>query len=910
ESYCNIQNNLFINGPVGGGNAFTGGNTNFHCYVTGNFQDANTDGTFNPSAVTNFSGADVKTTPYNYPELETWDAPDLIENLLPCVGASLPYRDYVDYYMIDEVKTFGTEGALISNEGSLIYGAPNTWTVWKGNTRVDTDKDGMPDDWETANGLDPMVNDAMKIADNGYANIENYINSITADDRDFYLRSPLCVEQFSATTTTMQVKWRDYTYGEQGFIVMGKTADGEYMELARTESDVNVVTLKNLTPGTSYTIKICAFKDDAQSEYSDEVTLKTRPEEVGIVDIDTYVADVTWTKDVANWDKVNTGWLSSDGLYADDRKVLFNTDEEATITLDESVSPATVVFNNTGSIAISGNGKICGETSVNKAGKGTVSITTTNDYTGATVVHDGVLSFNSLKNGGEASAIGASEEFAQNWIFDGGTYQYTGGSTTTNRCAKLLQDGELNISNSSAVIKMNGTFEGDGGLIIDGAGQLNVNTLKFFGYTGATTLEGGTLYFPTAEISGNGIGSSSKLVFAGGKLQTKGENEAYETYSFPVEVREGTTSQFSPHRNCYIKNKMSGNGTLQINIPYVREYIQGNWDEFTGRLIANAASSGNLFLMSGKNIPNAVVVLKNGARACGWDTNGNYTLGGLSGDAGTYLSGSSKATNNFKCSWTIGGANTDETFKRSINNWSCSGKGHVGTTTIIKEGTGIWRLTGSNDYKGTTTVNGGRLVINGTNSGTGLITVNSDATLAGTGSVAGAVSVKSGGEIYAGDTTLVNRNTLTIKGKLTVASGATVTIPVSINGTTTKANRLVLTGGATFSKPTLNLEFENIYTTLDIPEGTEFKIFSPSGTVSGSFGEILPATPGEGKVWDSSDLLTKGILRVIVDPALGINNVSESTNDEEKTFDMSGRTISPARHSLIIKGGKKMFMNK
>jgi hypothetical protein len=120
----------------------------------------------------------------------------------------------------------------------------------------------------------------------------------------------------------------------------------------------------------------------------------------------------------------------------------------------------------------------------------------------------------------------------------------------------------------------------------------------------------------------------------------------------------------------------------------------------------------------------------------------------------------------------------------------------------------------------------------------------------------------------------------------------------------------VLTGGATFSKPTLNLEFENIYTTLDIPEGTEFKIFSPSGTVSGSFGEILPATPGEGKVWDSSDLLTKGILRVIVDPALGINNVSESTNDEEKTFDMSGRTISPARHSLIIKGGKKMFMNK
>jgi hypothetical protein len=59
----------------------------------------------------------------------------------------------------------------------------------------DTDGDGIPDAWETANGLDPNVNDAMKIASNGYASgcnncvhnalssyydldIENYINSL------------------------------------------------------------------------------------------------------------------------------------------------------------------------------------------------------------------------------------------------------------------------------------------------------------------------------------------------------------------------------------------------------------------------------------------------------------------------------------------------------------------------------------------------------------------------------------------------------------------------------------------------------------------------------------------------------------------------------------------------------------
>ena len=32
KSYVNIQSNLFINGPAVGGAAFTGGNSDFHCY--------------------------------------------------------------------------------------------------------------------------------------------------------------------------------------------------------------------------------------------------------------------------------------------------------------------------------------------------------------------------------------------------------------------------------------------------------------------------------------------------------------------------------------------------------------------------------------------------------------------------------------------------------------------------------------------------------------------------------------------------------------------------------------------------------------------------------------------------------------------------------------------------------------
>ena len=45
---------------------------------------------------------------------------------------------------------------------------------------ADTDRDGMPDEWETANGCNPAVDDAATLAPNGYANIENYANSLVA----------------------------------------------------------------------------------------------------------------------------------------------------------------------------------------------------------------------------------------------------------------------------------------------------------------------------------------------------------------------------------------------------------------------------------------------------------------------------------------------------------------------------------------------------------------------------------------------------------------------------------------------------------------------------------------------------------------------------------------------------------
>ncbi len=867
-SYAIAEGNLFVNGPSGGGNAFGGGNSDYHIYAADNWQDKNKDGQLNPYEIpqNEYSGGPTfHAERFDYPEVPLWKSAELIEKNLPIVGASLPYRDYADWYVVNEVLSFGKKGGLISRETSLPFGAPTDWILWGGNKKADADGDGMPDAWESANGTDPAKDDAMTIAANGYANIENYINSITVADREAYLRQPLCVTLDASTQTSLTFSWLNYTEGESGIAV--EVNDGtEFKEVARLAADANSYKLEGLTAETAYTLRLRAFDDNGNySDYSTELTVKTKPVAVDMVDIATYVPDYTWSTGDGTWDYTANCW--GDALYADNSKVLFNTLDDITVTLNETVTPTSVVVSSDASTIISGTGAISGASSVNKDGEGTLVLNTTNNYTGQTVLHGGTIEFNSLANGGVASAIGASSEFAQNWVWDGGVWDYTGSSVATNRQALTYDQTEFNISNK-ATVTMNGHIEGVGGLTLNGNGQMTVNTTNFFQYTGPTILKGSTLYLSTTEISKAGLGKSSKLVLAGGELKTKGETEGYETYSFPIEVVEGTVSSFSPNRNCYIKNKVTGTGTLQYNIPYLREYIEGDWSGFSGRLIANGVNSNGenlLLIQKGKDpFANCVVELKGKAKMAGWDTNGNYKIGGLSGDAGTSLCGSSKNTKGFNCTWTVGDANTDETFRGVIDNLPAGlNSAYSGKVSIVKKGSGDWRLTGNNVYSGTTMVSGGRLVVNGTHSGSGTISVFNNATLAGYGTLNGKVSIGKGGTVMAGDTLALSGHTLKLKGGLTVTDGfISPRVKISASGVAT-STKIAVTGAMAISGATLNLEFESGHE--NITKGTFITIFDMSN-VTGVTGDgivaIEPAVPGEGLEWDTSRLFENGRLYV------------------------------------------------
>jgi len=127
-------------------------------------------------------------TPFPVSPVKTTSAKKAYKNVLKNAGATLPKRDSYDRRIIEEVTTgkcaygdsYGPLTGIIDSQANT-PGWPELKTY---NVKADTDKDGMPDSWEKAEGLNPDdPGDRNAIAPSGYTMLEEYINSITGSSR-------------------------------------------------------------------------------------------------------------------------------------------------------------------------------------------------------------------------------------------------------------------------------------------------------------------------------------------------------------------------------------------------------------------------------------------------------------------------------------------------------------------------------------------------------------------------------------------------------------------------------------------------------------------------------------------------------------------------------------------------------
>lgn len=292
DSWAEISDNYWVAGPWKGAKPLSGGNGNFKYTGTGNYHDGNKNGVLDGAELTEAEytasgGYRVDDTaallnhgaPKAIPEIAgRMTAPEALEYVLAHGGASLPVRDEVDQYLIDELASYGTLGSTggITTEKSLPH--KGTGTLYGGYKPLDSDGDGIPDEWENANGLnanDPS--DAAAIAANGYANIENY--SFTIVSAYPYIKNPTDLKAAKNEKNAITVQWKDNSDDETGFVVEVSADGTSFSEAGRVAADVTSFKVEGLEENKLYYFRAYAIGEGSMRSVESQVlqTMTSEP---------------------------------------------------------------------------------------------------------------------------------------------------------------------------------------------------------------------------------------------------------------------------------------------------------------------------------------------------------------------------------------------------------------------------------------------------------------------------------------------------------------------------------------------------------------------------------------------------------------------------------------------------------
>ena len=195
---------------------------------------------------------------------------EAFEYVLANAGAVLPKRDVVDARIIQEAKdrsyTYGSFGRIDSPTD--VGGWPTLNSI---TAPLDSDGDGMPNEWEKAYGLD-TANTADRNGDldtNGYTNLEEYLNALV--DSIEYVVRPVNLTLSAENDSVVKVKWDDISNNETAFVIERK--EGANFQVIKT-TDANDTVYYDSIPGYGhYCYRMKAIKNTVNSYYTDSASI-------------------------------------------------------------------------------------------------------------------------------------------------------------------------------------------------------------------------------------------------------------------------------------------------------------------------------------------------------------------------------------------------------------------------------------------------------------------------------------------------------------------------------------------------------------------------------------------------------------------------------------------------------------
>ena len=538
--------------------------------------------------------------------------------------------------------------------------------------------------------------------------------------------------------------------------------------------------------------------------------------------------DKNWIAGASNW---NTGgnWNAAGVPMVTDRAVISNGGTASVNTSAPDVGAVTVT---SGSLSVGSGGALSVAYPIRLGTAGSISVS-----------GGGVL--------GTSGFLVSGGTGAQQVTIDGGILQASAGTAVFEQgVAVVVGSSGATFDSQSGTMSFDGDISGSGDIVVDGANvrvrdeRTEIPNLQNPGYSGTWRVSNSVL-----DIQGShgalGTGDPevvSKLDISDSTLLV---NTAVTTSvnfkRVPVDMQVGghveliNTAGFD--NTFRFQGSLSGDGTVRYTVPFSPTPIGLDFENrdnpldaenplvidnssFTGRFVVDDDTAVR-FRTELSDLPNGIFDMAgDGAWTAkrGTDENQVIQLGGLAGvgpdaqlqlDSGgvagygsrleASIAGSGDVGGFTPVTYEIGGASQDAEYFGIIRDTPFDG-GHD-VVTVVKVGDNTQAFSGANSYSGTTTVNAGTLLINGSHAQAvvdaqvsandpanydglpvGDYTVNSGGALGGTGVIGSSSDLVNvdvlGGTLAPGS----SAGTLTLNGNYTQDSSSTLAI--EIGGTT------------------------------------------------------------------------------------------------------------------------------